>query len=85
MWPESVDLDINSPCQTLVASGYLKVMNVHVGLTNAHSQMHVLKNFIKLHCKHKFSVKVEPEFIKYKLRSVEITFPRRRVWCRWNG
>lgn len=46
MWPESVDLDINRPCQTLVASGYLKVLKVHVGLTDAHSQMHVLKHLL---------------------------------------
>lgn len=46
MWPESVDLDINRPCQTLVASGYLYVFNVHVGLTDAYSQMHVLKNLL---------------------------------------
>lgn len=37
MWPESVDLDINRPCQTLVASGYLKVLKVHVGLIDAHA------------------------------------------------
>lgn len=46
MWPESVDLDINRPCQTLVASGYLYVFNVHVGLTDAYCQMHVLKNLL---------------------------------------
>lgn len=46
MWPESVDLDINRPCQTLVASGYLKVLNVHVELIDAHSQMHMLRNLL---------------------------------------
>lgn len=36
----------NQAFQTLVASGYFKVLNVHVGLTDAHSQMHVLRNLL---------------------------------------
>lgn len=37
MWPDSVELEINRPCQTLVASGYLKMLEGNVGLPDAHS------------------------------------------------
>lgn len=37
MWPDSVDLEINRPGQTLFASRYLKEWEHHVGLTEAHS------------------------------------------------